>query len=433
MPAFNWQQEWMLGFVALLGVLVAVAIVGAITRHYFFKKLSKEQQALQVVSDAVQRMLTYTELNEIVTVVYEQLKAVGLDFHTLTIHHIIDAQTGACRSHEMGLCWQVVERSCTSLRIVDMSRVGVVRYRPDMHVDAGGLDPQLLKNMESRMGWPIRAILDIPHAHGLMSLHSARPKSFSSRDIAFVKRVGEYVSLGISRGKDILQLREALDAARKLSHAIEHSPVSVIITDTQGTIEYVNPQFERVTGYTAKEAIGQNPRILKSGELPDKEYRNLWRTIQKGEVWRGEFHNKRKNGELYWEAASISGVRNQEGEITNFVAVKEDITEKKKMEAALVVAERDRVLMETAGAVAHEINQPLTVIMGLVQLLLHTVKDKKIIEDLAYVEKAGQDIKKIVVKMVQANRYESKSYVGEAQIVHFTSTKQGDEIEGCET
>lgn len=426
MSAFNWQQAWIWGLFALLGILVAVAIVGAITRHRFLKKLSKEQQALQVVSDAVQNMLSYTDLNEVVGVVYEQLQAVGLDFHTLTVHHITDAENGQCRAHEMGLSRQVVERTFTSLRIVDMSRIGEVIYRPDMHVDAGGLDPQLLKNMENRMGCPIRAVLDIPHARGLMSLHSARPKSFSGHDIALIKRVGEYVSLGISRGEDILQLREALDAARKLSHAIEHSPASVVITDTQGTIEYVNPQFERVTGYTAKEAIGQNPRILKSGELPDEEYRKLWKIIQKGGVWRGEFHNKRKNGELYWEAASISGVRNQDGEITNFVAVKEDITDKKEMEAALVATERDRVLIETAGAAAHEINQPLTVIMGLVQLLLHTIKDEKVCEDLGYVEQAGQEIKKIVAKMAQTNRYESKSYVGEAHIVQFASAKQDD-------
>ncbi len=427
MSAFDGKQEWVFGLVALVGVLAIVAIVGLITRHRFLKKLSQEQQALQVVSDAVQSMLSYADLNRVVAVVFEQLKAVGLDFHTLTIHHIVDANTGQCHAHEMGVSGQIIERTYTSARIVEMSRAGEVIYRSDMHADSGGLDAELLKNMENRMGRAIRTVLDIPHARGLLSLHSERPQGFSNHDIAFVKRIGEYISLGISRGQDILQLREALEAARKLAHAIEHSPASVVITDTKGIIEYVNPQFERVTGYSAKEVMGKNPRILKSGELPVEAYRNLWKTIQEGGVWRGEFHNKKKNGDLYWEAASISGVRNLDGDITHYVAVKEDITEKKAMEAALMASERDRVLIETAGATAHEINQPLTVILGLVQLLLHTVKDEKICEDLRYVEKAGRDIKKIVIKMVQTNRYESKNYVGDANIVQFASTEQGDE------
>jgi PAS domain S-box-containing protein len=116
---------------------------------------------------------------------------------------------------------------------------------------------------------------------------------------------------------------------------MEQSPVSIVITNTAGRIEYVNPKFTQVTGYSAAEVLGENPRILKSGEKPQEEYQRLWNTITAGDEWRGEFHNKRKNGELYWESALISPVKDAAGAITHFLAVKEDITERKRIEAAL--------------------------------------------------------------------------------------------------
>jgi len=130
---------------------------------------------------------------------------------------------------------------------------------------------------------------------------------------------------------DISQQKKDEVQIKKLHRAIEQSSVSVVITDSEGNIEYVNPKFEDVTGYTSAEAIGVNPRILKSGEQNSEIYKNLWDTITSGNVWKGEFHNKKKNGELFWEAATISPVKDENGIITNFVAVKEDITESKLM------------------------------------------------------------------------------------------------------
>ena len=132
-----------------------------------------------------------------------------------------------------------------------------------------------------------------------------------------------------------VSLRESEDMARKLYQAVEQSPVTVVITDLTGAIEYVNPTFEITTGYTKEESIGQNPRILKSGDMEPEGYRVLWETISSGREWRGEFCNRKKNGELYWEHASISPIRNRWGEITHYLAVKEDITERRRMEHAL--------------------------------------------------------------------------------------------------
>ncbi|MDD4981913.1 MAG: PAS domain S-box protein [Candidatus Omnitrophota bacterium] len=135
--------------------------------------------------------------------------------------------------------------------------------------------------------------------------------------------------------------------------AVEQSPVCVVITDLKGDIQYVNPKFVNLTGYTSKEVIGQNPRILKSGEQPPEYYKNLWETISSGKEWRGEFHNKKKNGELYWESASISPIRDKEGVITNFLAVKEDVTERKRLE---------RMKDDFVSTISHELRTPLTAI-----------------------------------------------------------------------
>jgi PAS domain S-box-containing protein len=128
---------------------------------------------------------------------------------------------------------------------------------------------------------------------------------------------------------------------RKLSRATENSPASVVITDRDGTIEYVNTTFCEVTGYSAQEAIGQNPRILKSGNFAPSYYQKLWDTILAGKTWKGDFINKKKSGEEYWESASISPIQNDEGEITHFVAVKQDITERKKAEEVIKENERN--------------------------------------------------------------------------------------------
>ena len=119
---------------------------------------------------------------------------------------------------------------------------------------------------------------------------------------------------------------------RLLIKAVEQSPVSVIITDTRGLIQYVNPKFTQLMGFTRAEAVGKTPRIIKGGYLPREFYQEMWRTIQAGEEWHGVFHNRTKSGALVWEVASISPIRDEEGAITHFVGVKEDITELKNLQ-----------------------------------------------------------------------------------------------------
>jgi sigma-B regulation protein RsbU (phosphoserine phosphatase) len=139
--------------------------------------------------------------------------------------------------------------------------------------------------------------------------------------------------------QDITTRKETIEQLRKLSIAVEQSPSTVIITDRQGTIEYVNSKFTAVTGYFRSEVIGKNPRMLKSGFMSRESYSVMWNTILEGNEWKGEFHNRKKNGELYWELASISPIRNSRQEVTHFIALKEDITERKKAEEALRISE----------------------------------------------------------------------------------------------
>ena len=171
--------------------------------------------------------------------------------------------------------------------------------------------------------------------------------------------------LGIAR--DITERKQAEEELRKLSRAVEQSPSLVMITDTDRNIEYVNPKFTEVTGYASEEVIGKNPRFLKSGETPPEEYERLWETITSGHEWRGEFHNRRKNGELYWASASVSPIRNREGAITHFLDVHEDITAHKRAEEELQASDkRYRELIENANDIiySHDLEGRFTSMNG---------------------------------------------------------------------
>ncbi len=135
--------------------------------------------------------------------------------------------------------------------------------------------------------------------------------------------------------RDVTESKKAEERSRKLSKAVDQSPSTIVITDLFGNIEYVNPKFTETTGYTFQEAKGNNPRIFKSGNTSDDEYSNLWSIISSGGVWEGEFCNRKKNGEVYWEAAKISPIVGESGVITHYLAIKEDITERKQVAESL--------------------------------------------------------------------------------------------------
>ena len=174
--------------------------------------------------------------------------------------------------------------------------------------------------------------------------------------------------------RDITLRKQAEEQLKVLSHSVEQSPAMIIITDIQGYIEYVNPKFEEVTGYTTSEVIGKNPNIIKSGKMPDRIYNEMWNTIISGNVWSGELINRKKNGDFYWANLSVSPITDNNGNIKHFAGIQEDITVKKKTEEELISAkehaeESDRLKSAFLANISHEIRTPMNAIVGFSSLL----------------------------------------------------------------
>jgi len=209
---------------------------------------------------------------------------------------------------------------------------------------------------------------------------SGQYRSFQCHAVPIFDKAGKFQYF-IGYNVDITKRLIAEDALRKFSKVVEQSPSSVIITDLNGDIEYVNPIFTQLTGYSPEEVMGKNPRILKSGELSNEVYKNLWKTVSAGGTWKGEFHNKKKNGELFWEEASICPLFDENGYITHYFSVKQDITNKKKIEDQLRQSQKMEAIGQLAGGVAHDFNNILTVILANSEIGLSRLQDDSAIRD----------------------------------------------------
>jgi PAS domain S-box-containing protein len=220
-------------------------------------------------------------------------------------------------------------------------------------IDDSGTDNYISPQIEAMLGYPLDEWMQDPHfgqkiAHpddqALDPNQTSMEYRLLARDGRIVWVRDDSVIVRDEAGRplyvqgtlqDITERKQAEAQIRKLSEAAEQSANTIVITDVNGNIEYANPQFTKTTGYTLEEALGKNPRILKSGEQGHEFYEQLWKTITAGQAWRGEFRNKRKDGSLYWESATIAPILDTTGAIVNYVAVKEDITRQKEMEEAL--------------------------------------------------------------------------------------------------
>lgn len=206
----------------------------------------------------------------------------------------------------------------------------------------------------------------------------------------------------------LAQRDEGRTRNRTLLRAIEQSPVSIVMANVHGDIEYVNPQFETLTGYTQAEVLGRNPRFLQSGDKSAEAYAELWQTITTGQTWRGEFRNKKKDGTLFWEQASISPVMNSTGLITHYVAVKEDITERRRIEAQLRTKNED--LRSFTYSVSHDLKAPLRGITGYAQELLRKHQDgmgERALFCLTQINTAAKNLDHLIEDLLQYSRLDA--------------------------
>lgn len=212
----------------------------------------------------------------------------------------------------------------------------------------------------------------------------------------------------ILSSRDTTSRHEAEEEARKLQLVIEQTPSSVVVTDTEGRIEYVNPAFEKITGYQADEVIGENPRLLKSGKTPETTFVDMWQRITRGEIWRGEFINKKKNEEFYEESVLIIPIKNRRGDIANFVAVKENITQLKR--AQRQAEQANRAKSEFLSRMSHELRTPLNAINGFSLLMLNSKKhalDEKQQNMTRQIHLAGNHLLQLINEILDLAKIES--------------------------
>lgn len=261
------------------------------------------------------------------------------------------------------------------------------------------------------VGLPLKLKEKIIGVFGIVGSDSSQ--KFTQEDIQLAQGFSELASLAIDNASLYDTIQHELAERKKLKEAVAQSPNAVIITDCEGTIEYVNPKFCQITNYNAQEVIGENPRLLKSGDSELDTYKELWDTIKMGHEWSGEIRNKKKGGEYYWARATIAPIKDMEGRITHFLGIQEDVTQRKLMEeellrnnaaltealdvlkntqSSLIQQEKFAGIGQLAAGVAHEINNPLGFVLSNFETL------KKYTGRLADMVKAFRELHKQVLE-----------------------------------
>lgn len=261
--------------------------------------------------------------------------------------------------------------------------------------------------------YPLTVRIELPTDHIF-----ARSRNLGQSYTAFILVLTLMSALVVGLIRTLSKRLEAESRIRILSLAVENSPMSVIITDANGRIEYVNPFFTSLTGFTQAEAIGQNPSFLKSGHLSEEGYARMWKAITSGQVWHGEFHNQRKDGSSYWELAAIAPIRDESGRISHFVAVKEDITLRKEAETNLLRAkemaeEANRAKSSFLANMSHELRTPLNAVIGFADMLtsgIYGPLNERQQEALQDIHKGGAHLLDIINDVLDMSRIEAGRY-----------------------
>jgi PAS domain S-box-containing protein len=234
---------------------------------------------------------------------------------------------------------------------------------------------------------------------GVIAIQSYTNKdAFNISHLSLMEFVSKQISMSIVK-------KQSEEKINILSQSIEQNPTIIMITNTEGEIEYANPRFTEITGYSYDEVIGENPRIFKSGETPAEIYKELWETITQGNDWKGEFHNKKKNGDFYWEKTHITPIKNEQNEITHFLALKEDISEQKKLRQQLIQSQKMEAIGTLAGGIAHDFNNLLTIINGFSEIaLMKTTESSPIHKDIKSIISASKRAEKLTRQILAFSR-----------------------------
>ncbi len=262
----------------------------------------------------------------------------------------------------------LVDMESRKFHTANKSFCDMVQYTPDEIGQLGIFDihpeggvPWILEEFDRRARRETEQEIDIPVKRKDGSIFWAEVKS---SPVTILRK--KYV---FGNFRDVTERRKAARELARLGMAVEQGAEAIIITDRDGTIVYVNPAFERISGYSRKEAVGENPRILRSGKQDKSLYREIWETLARGEVWAGHLINRRKDGSLYEEDATISPVRDSSENIISFVGVMRDVTQLLSLEKQVRMAQKMEAVGTLAGGIAHDFNNALTGIVGFGELL----------------------------------------------------------------
>ena len=270
---------------------------------------------------------------------------------------------------------------------IQTGRFCIVPDAPAVTCCARGENEALPRGDASTMSVPLSAGSRV---FGALLVHAADSRAFGEAEVNLLTRLAEDLSYGLVSLCGHFEHARADEDRIRLGQAVEQAAEAIVMTDMMGRILYVNPAFERVTGFAKAEIIGKTPSVLKSGKHNAEFYRNMWGTILRGEVWRGRLLNRRKDGTLYEEDGSISPVKDAAGRIINFVSVRRDVSRERQLEQQLHQSQKMEAVGRLAGGIAHDFNNLVMVINGYGDMLLGLAKEGSLRRYGEEIKRAGE-------------------------------------------